>query len=87
MNKLFPILILLISSIAFGFLPYQILCSIPSYIGINFCLPHWVFVYIFGLGSFALALFIKNGTAGYIQFITSNFRNFIQSPFKSSNNE
>lgn len=72
------IAIFLILSIFFGFFSYSQHCDLFSYFNFDQCPPHWFFVYVLGLGSFALALFIRCGTAGFLEFIIKLLKTFIQ---------
>lgn len=72
------IAILLVNALFFGFFSYSQHCDLFSYLNFEQCPPHWFFVYILGLGSFALAIFIKSGTAGFLEFIIKIIKTFIQ---------
>lgn len=72
------IAILLVNALFFGFFSYSQHCNLFSYLNFEQCPPHWFFAYILGLGSFALALFVKCGTAGFSEFIIKIIKTFIQ---------
>jgi len=72
------IAILLLNALFFGFFSYSQHCDLFSYLNFSQCPPHWFFAYILGLGSFALAIFVKCGTAGFLEFIIKIIKTFIQ---------
>jgi len=37
---------------------------VAAKMGIKKCPPHWIHVYVMGLGSFIVALYLKQGRAG-----------------------
>ena len=39
-------------------------CKLAAMSGVKKCAPHWVHVYVLGLGSFVVALYLRQGRAG-----------------------
>jgi len=61
-----PLLILffLANALFWGFASHKQHCSLAAMFGMKKCPPHWVHVYVMGLGSFLIALFLAQGKAG-----------------------
>ena len=59
--KMLLIAFLLVNAIFWGLYPHSIHCSVAAMMGVKKC-P--AYVYVMGLGSFILALYIKQGGAG-----------------------
>lgn len=64
MNTDLLILFFLANAIFWGLFPHSEHCKIASKLGIKKCPPHWIHVYVMGLGSFIVSLYLKNGKAG-----------------------
>ena len=62
--KMLVIAFLLANAIFWGLYPHSMHCSVAAMMGVKKCPPHWIHVYVMGLGSFILALYIKQGGAG-----------------------
>lgn len=58
------VLFLVVNSLFWGLASHKQHCSVASKFGMKKCPPHWIHVYIMGLGSFVLALFLVQGSAG-----------------------
>ena len=54
----------LANAIFWGFATHGQHCLLAAKMGITKCPPHWIHVYVMGLGSFIAALYLKQGTAG-----------------------
>ena len=57
-------LFFLANAVFWGFASHTQHCKLASMVNIKKCPPHWIHVYIMGLGSFIVALYLKQGTAG-----------------------
>lgn len=53
----------LANAVFWGLFPHSTHCKLASMSGIKKCPPHWIHVYVIGLGSFIAALFLQQGTA------------------------
>ena len=59
------ILTLLIANALFwGLARHSQHCKLAAMSGVKKCAPHWVHVYVLGLGSFVVALYLRQGRAG-----------------------
>jgi hypothetical protein len=56
----------LLNAVFWGLFPHSMHCKVASDLGVKKCAPHWMHVYVFGLLSFVLALYFKQGTAGLL---------------------
>ena len=63
MNHLL-VCLLVLNSIFWGLFPHSAHCKLANSVGMKKCPPHWIHVYVMGLGSFVLALYLKQGKAG-----------------------
>lgn len=54
----------LLNSLFWGFASHKHHCNFAKMCGITYCPPHWIHVYVFGLGSFVIALYLAQGSAG-----------------------
>ena len=63
--KQFLIAFFLINAVFWGLFPHSDHCNLASKLGRKTCAPHWVHVYGFGLLSFIISLYIKQGFAGF----------------------
>lgn len=61
-NLLF--LFFLANAVFWGLSTHRQHCYVAGKMGITNCPPHWIHVYVMGLGSFIAALYLKQGTAG-----------------------
>lgn len=66
MNILVQILVLLftLNALFWGLAPHHQHCKVAAMFGIKKCPPHWIHVYVMGLGSFLIALVLAQGRAG-----------------------
>lgn len=60
------ILLLLANSLFWGFASHKQHCNLASMFGVKKCPPHWIHVYVMGLGSFFIALILAQGSAGIL---------------------
>ena len=58
------VVLLILNSLFWGLASHKQHCALASKFGIKKCPPHWVHVYVMGLGSFFLALVVSQGKAG-----------------------
>ena len=65
MLKQLFILFFLVNALFWGLATHKQHCNLASMIGMKTCPPHWIHVYIMGLGSFIVALYLRQGTAGF----------------------
>jgi hypothetical protein len=65
----------IINALFWGFAPQEKKNSVLSFYDFDYTHPEWVYVYIISLGSFAIALFIYNGCAGFNHFLLDIFDN------------
>lgn len=59
------ILFFLINAIFWSMASHDMHCDLISKVGITYCPPHWIHVYVIGLGSFLIAVYIIQGNAGF----------------------
>ena len=64
MLKNLLVLFLLVNALFWGLASHKQHCNVASKFGMKKCPPHWIHVYIMGLGSFVLALYLVQGSAG-----------------------
>jgi hypothetical protein len=76
------VIILIILGISLVFIPHEDLCKIPKMLGFNYCLPHWVFIYIISPAILFVAYFLKHQSAGFFDFTIDNLREFSKNPNK-----
>tara|TARA_A100001011_G_scaffold345411_1_gene381080 strand:+ start:2181 stop:2378 length:198 start_codon:yes stop_codon:yes gene_type:complete len=57
-------LFFLVNALFWGLAPHKQHCKVASMFGMKKCPPHWIHVYVMGLGSFLLTLYIVQGKAG-----------------------
>ena len=67
MLKQVIILFLVANALFWGLATHSQHCSLASALGVKSCPPHWVHVYVMGLGSFLLALYLRQGSAGLLK--------------------
>ena len=60
----FLVFLLIANALFWGLASHKQHCAFASMFGIKKCPPHWIHVYVMGLGSFVLALFLSQGKAG-----------------------
>lgn len=59
------ILFFLANAVFWGLFPHSEHCKFAAMFGMkDKCPPHWIHVYVIGLGSFLIALYLKQGRAG-----------------------
>lgn len=63
--KNFLIAFLLLNAIFWSMASHQTHCELISKVGITQCPPHWIHVYVIGLGSFLIAIYLIQGNAGF----------------------
>ncbi len=51
------------NAVFWGLFPHSTHCKLAAMTGIKNCPPHWIHVYVIGLGSFIAALYLQQGTA------------------------
>ena len=59
----FLVLFFLANALFWGLGAHTQHCLVAAKMGIKNCPPHWIHVYVMGLGSFIAALYLKQGTA------------------------
>lgn len=60
---IFLMIFFLANAVFWGLFPHSLHCKLAALSGIKQCPPHWIHVYVIGLGSFIAALYIQQGTA------------------------
>ena len=58
------ILFLVVNALFWGLATHSQHCNLAAMFGMKKCPPHWVHVWVMGLGSFILALYLRQGSAG-----------------------
>ena len=61
------IVFLVLNALFWGLATHKQHCSLASNFGVKSCPPHYVHVYVMGLGSFLLALYLRQGPAGLLK--------------------
>lgn len=64
MLKNLLVLFFLVNALFWGLASHKQHCKIASMFGMKKCPPHWIHVYVMGLGSFILTLYMVQGKAG-----------------------
>tara|TARA_Y100000992_G_scaffold288680_1_gene242541 strand:- start:357 stop:575 length:219 start_codon:yes stop_codon:yes gene_type:complete len=64
LNNLF-IVVFLLNALFWGLASHKLHCKFAKMCGFTYCPPHWVHVYVMGLGSFIIALYLAQGSAGF----------------------
>ena len=64
MFKNLLVLFFLVNAIFWGLASHKQHCKVASMMGIKKCPPHWIHVYVMGLGSFLVTLYLVQGKAG-----------------------
>ncbi len=64
MLKTLITLFFVINALFWGLATHKQHCNLAAFFGMNKCPPHWIHVYVMGLGSFIITLYLKQGTAG-----------------------
>lgn len=64
MLKNIIVLFFLANALFWGLASHKSHCNVAKMFGVNDCPPHWVHVYVMGLGSFLVALVFSQGPAG-----------------------
>tara|TARA_Y100000389_G_scaffold170577_1_gene177659 strand:+ start:209 stop:406 length:198 start_codon:yes stop_codon:yes gene_type:complete len=57
-------LFFLVNALFWGLASHKQHCKVASMFGMKKCPPHWIHVYVMGLGSFIVTLFLVQGKAG-----------------------
>lgn len=53
------VLFLLLNALFWGLFTHKSHCQFVSYFGIKNCPPHWIHVFVMGMGSFILAVLVQ----------------------------
>ena len=64
MLKNILVLFFLVNAFFWGLACHKSHCKVAKMFGMNNCPPHWIHVYVMGLGSFLVALVLCQGSAG-----------------------
>ena len=64
MLKKLTILFLVVNALFWGLATHKQHCDLAAMFGIKKCPAHWIHVWVMGLGSFILALYLRQGSAG-----------------------
>lgn len=64
MFKNLLVLFFLVNAIFWGLASHKQHCKVASMMGVKKCPPHWIHVYVMGLGSFLVTLYLVQGKAG-----------------------
>jgi hypothetical protein len=64
MLKQLLVVFLLVNALFWGLASHKQHCKVASKFGMKKCPPHWIHVYVMGLGSFLLTLYLVQGRAG-----------------------
>ena len=64
MLKNMLVLFFVANAIFWGFATHSQHCKLASMVNVKKCAPHWIHVYVMGLGSFIVALYLRQGSAG-----------------------
>jgi len=63
MYKNILVIFFLLNALFWGLASHSQHCSLASNLGIKKCPPHWIHVYVMGLGSFLITLYLVQGNA------------------------
>jgi len=74
------VIILIIFAISLVFISHENLCKIPKLLGFDYCIPHWVFIYILSPAILFVAYFLKHQSAGFFDFTINNLRELSRNP-------
>ena len=58
------VLFFLLNALFWGMASHKQHCKVASVFGMKKCPPHWIHVYVIGLGSFIASLYLVQGSAG-----------------------
>tara|TARA_Y100000768_G_C23989017_1_gene690876 strand:- start:6214 stop:6411 length:198 start_codon:yes stop_codon:yes gene_type:complete len=58
------VLFFLVNALFWGLASHRQHCKVASMMGVKKCPPHWIHVYVMGLGSFLVTLYLVQGKAG-----------------------
>ena len=64
MLKNLLVLFFLLNALFWGMASHKQHCKVASVFGMKKCPPHWIHVYVIGLGSFIASLYLVQGSAG-----------------------
>lgn len=64
MLKNLLVLFFLLNALFWGMASHKQHCKVASLFGMKKCPPHWIHVYVMGLGSFIVSLYLVQGSAG-----------------------
>lgn len=64
MLKNLLVLFFLLNALFWGMASHKQHCKVASLFGMKKCPPHWIHVYVMGLGSFIASLYLVQGSAG-----------------------
>jgi len=76
------VVVLIAIGVAIVFISHENLCKFPKMIGVDYCVPHWVFVYMMSPAIIFVAYFIKHRSAGFIDFAIDSLRDLTENPNK-----
>jgi len=65
MLKNLLVLFFLLNALFWGMASHKQHCKVASSFGMKTCPPHWIHVYVMGLGSFIVSLYLVQGSAGH----------------------
>ena len=66
MLKNLLLLFFFVNALFWGFASHKNHCKLAKMFGVKNCPPHWIHVYVMGLGSFAVCLYLVQGSAGLV---------------------
>jgi hypothetical protein len=58
------VLFFLVNALFWGLAKHSLHCKVANMLGVKKCPPHWIHVYVMGLGSFMVTLALVQGRAG-----------------------
>ena len=64
MLKNLLVVFFLLNALFWGMASHKQHCKVASLFGMKKCPPHWIHVYVMGLGSFIASLYLVQGSAG-----------------------
>jgi hypothetical protein len=65
MIKNILVIFFLVNAIFWGLASHSSHCHLAANIGISNCPPHWIHVYVMGIGFFLVSIFLKQGFVGF----------------------
>ncbi len=70
------VFILIIIGLILGIAPHNKLCAIPTMLGVNYCIPHWAFVYIMSPALIFWAYVMKTRERRIHRLFAGEFKRF-----------